>query len=145
MNEGLLWDLMLWAAMLSQHPMPDALPDIEPVPRAFLVEHFCASEHCQIAAMYVPESNDEIAGRTVYIEDDYYPVDNVEEASILVHEFVHYLQDQGGAMGSHISCEQWWDNERHAYRAQSIYLRKNHSPMAIDHRVINFYECTPDG
>ena len=124
MTENVLWDLMLWAAMISQQPMPDALPEIQYVSNEFIQEYFCVSVDCHIDAFYVPHSYDSINGKTVYIKEAFSSVKNVYVASIIVHEFTHYLQHMKGAISPDITCSQWHDNERQAYRAQALFLNK---------------------
>lgn len=143
MTKSLLWDLMLWAAMLSQQPMPDALPDIEYVSSEYIESHFCDStKDCHVEAMYVPGPGDVVQSGTVYILDQFEDSKTVYTASIIVHEFVHYLQDRGGMISTDITCEQWWNNERNAYRVQALFLKKHHAIVFIS-RELGLRDCSP--
>lgn len=102
--------LLAWAVYLSGYP--DApLPAIQYKPHSFFVENACHSE-CNVLGWY----NDT---GTVYIDDRYSELDEFGQ-SLLVHEFVHYLQDQHGEFSD--SCEDYLKREREAYRVQAAFL-----------------------
>jgi len=81
----LLIILLSWAVHLSGYPMPDVLPEIRFKPHAFFVEHACGGKECNVLGWY----NDE---GVIFIDDRRRDLNNGFTSSLLVHEFVHYLQ-----------------------------------------------------
>jgi len=81
----LLIILMSWAAHLSGYPMPAELPEIQFRPHKFFVEHVCGGKECNVLGWY----ND---NGVVYIDDSRKDLSDGFTSSLLVHEFVHFLQ-----------------------------------------------------
>ncbi|HJU22175.1 MAG TPA: hypothetical protein VJ891_06670 [Casimicrobiaceae bacterium] len=115
--------LMNWAVRLSKYPAPSAMPVVRYVPQQFFDEHACGGHHCEVWGWY-PNTGKNV----VYVDENVRDLLNdgsnarsVLAASIIVHEFVHYLQ----AVSRHFArydCMQALQLEREAYQAQSAYL-----------------------
>ena len=107
----LLIILMSWASLLSGYPMPEHMPEFRYVSNQFFVTYACGGKECKVHGWY----ND--AG-TVYISRD---LAEDEQAHVIVHEFVHYLQDLSGKFDTD-SCADSLIRERESYAVQNKYL-----------------------
>ena len=108
--------LLSWASHLSGYPM-QPVPELHFRPHSFFVEHACNGKECTVVGWY---TDDEI----VYIDDIYRG--NLEDAypsSLVVHEFVHYLQHKSGYWRN-MTCEKRLSREREAYYVQGEYTAK---------------------
>ena len=63
-------------------------------------------------------------GRTIYLDDRLRPKQDVWARGILLHELVHYVQQESGAFGDLSPCEKWSSRERDAYDNQLRWLAK---------------------
>lgn len=113
MNE-ILSILMSWAVMLSGYPMPSTMPVVMYMPHEFFVEYACKGVECNVEGWYSDKGY-------VYIDDKIGENDSGHETSVIVHEFVHYLQHKSGLFDSS-SCEHSIYREREAYSVQNAYL-----------------------
>jgi hypothetical protein len=112
--ESILAILLSWASYLSGYPMPQDTPAIHFEQHAFFVEKVCGGNECNVVAWY----ND---ADIVYIDQQYQDIEGGFAASLVVHEFTHYLQHKSGAFDS-LSCEDSIARERQAYHVQNRYL-----------------------
>jgi hypothetical protein len=119
----MLAGLMGWAVRLSSYPAAATMPTVEFVPQQFFDEHACNHRHCHVWGWY-PNTGQNV----VYVLDIARPLlmddsdpRSLLAASIVVHEFVHYLQaaDRGFAP---YDCAQALVLEREAYQTQTAYL-----------------------
>ncbi len=113
--EELIPTLLSWAITLSGYPAPAQLPKIEAVPHEYLVKAACNGRPCKVMGWFPP-------GQTVYLDKRLDPQDSLYASSIVVHELVHYLQQESGRTGSMNSCEHAIALEREAYAAQQEFL-----------------------
>ncbi len=105
--------LLSWARMLSGYP-GQPLPPVEFVSHEYLVTHACYNVECNVRGWY----NDT---GTVYIDEDYSDLTDGFTASLVVHEFTHYLQHKSGSW-PHATCEARVSREREAYFVQQQYI-----------------------
>ncbi len=106
MSQMLIVVLLSWASHLSGYPMPAEPPEIQFKSHEWFVEHACPKmDDCNVLAWY----NDE---GIVYI-DESLDIDSGYTTSVLVHEFVHAMQDPDME-----PCER----EREAYAVQNAYV-----------------------
>jgi hypothetical protein len=105
--------LLSWAVLLSGYTEPEQPPGLEYKPHTFFVEQACGGQECSAVGWY----ND--AG-VVYLDDRLRGVDDTFTRSLIVHEFVHYLQHLSGRFDSH-SCADHIMREREAYSVQRTY------------------------
>ena len=108
--------LLTWAVYLSGYPAPVNPPEVQFQPHSFFVENVCGNKECRAVGWY----NDE---GIVYIDERYRHSDSEFARSLVVHEFVHYLQHASGLYDSH-SCEDSMARERQAYYIQNEYILK---------------------
>jgi hypothetical protein len=118
--------MMSWAVTLSGYPAPAMLPQVRMVPHAVLMAQACGGQPCNVLGWFPP-------GEMIYLDDRLDLEGNLVADSILVHEMVHYLQQQARerevrqepmmqtAM-RHPTCTSNVDAERQAYQAQREYL-----------------------
>jgi hypothetical protein len=115
-NAALFEVLFSWALTLSGYPAAE-MPRVEFMPRAFFVQNACGgSPNCKVVGWYR-------GGGVVYVWDRLDVDGDQVAASIVVHEFTHYLQGQAGR--SHTTCSDVIDLEREAYGVQKEYLLRN--------------------
>jgi hypothetical protein len=120
----LIPELLLGAALLSGHPMPAQPPEVVLVTQARLGEMACGRP-CRIHGWSPP-------GNAIYLDIALDLDLDLFAQSILLHELVHYLQQESGKFGRHIDCLEWVEREREAYLAQYRWLsRKQGFPVAI--------------
>ncbi len=105
--------LLSWAVVLSGYAEPERPPMLEYKPHHFFVEEACGGQDCKAVGWY----ND--AG-VVYLDDRLRGQDDTFVRSLIVHEFVHYLQHLSGNFDSH-SCADQITREREAYAIQRTY------------------------
>jgi hypothetical protein len=110
MNE-LYAALMSWAITLSGYQAPADMPAVNMVPHAQLVKDACNGRECKVLGWFPP-------GQTIYVDDRLNPQDSLYASSIVVHEMVHYLQQQSGKYAKPYTCESLIAMEREAYAAQ---------------------------
>jgi len=99
---------------LSRYRIPKEAPKIYRVPKAELENYVCGT-HCAIQAWYRP-------GDGIFLDDKLRPESNLFHRSILLHELVHYFQDQGGEYAGMAACDRWFHRELDAYNIQNRYL-----------------------
>ena len=90
-------------------------PEIQLKPHSFFVEHACGGRECNVLGWY----NDK---GIVYIDERYNDFEDSFTSSLIVHEFVHYLQPEDMD-----SCER----EREAYYVQNRYIIEGLASMNV--------------
>lgn len=115
--------LMSWAVKLSSYPAPAHMPTIEFVSQDFFEKNACDGRHCKVWGWYPNTGRD-----VVYVHERMRPVltdgsdpKSLLAASIVLHEFVHYLQAVNRNFAPY-RCEEALDLEREAYRLQNAYI-----------------------
>jgi hypothetical protein len=137
-------ELLTLAALLSGHEDPGKLPKIKRIETCKLLSSFenkayskaqcakrLASPEPSVIAMYVHDNN------TVYLRKGW-GLGSVRERSIIVHEFVHYLQ---ALNGKHIGNTSRCALETEAYGAQNVYYILNGVPTIPDAHIHNAGQC----
>lgn len=107
--------IMSWAVTLSGYPMPARPPEIVMVEHRLLVERACDGQECKVMGWFPP-------GSRIYLDKRLNIAGSVYHSSILLHEMVHYLQQQSGRYGVPPSCESAIEMEREAYSVQREFL-----------------------
>lgn len=107
--------IMSWAVTLSGYVTPADMPDVTMVPHATLVEKACAGRECKVLGWFPP-------GRVIYLDDRLKPGDDLYASSVLLHEMVHYLQQESRKYGTPYSCDSLITMEREAYAVQREYF-----------------------
>lgn len=127
-------ELLVVVQLLAGYPQMLAVPTVEPVPNARLVEMAC-ERPCNVQGWYP-------GGDTIYLDERLDPVGDLWARSILVHELVHYLQEQDGAFGRVPSCRRWLEREGEAYEIQNRWLMQ-HRPRTRVPRYMRFNGAPP--
>ncbi len=112
----LVGDLLLAAQSLTGYGAPAQLPEIVLVPQATLQEIAC-ERPCKVLGWFPP-------GKTIYLDDRLDPRADKRAAGILLHELVHYLQQEAGAYSDLGACRKWAVREHEAYRIQARWLAR---------------------
>jgi hypothetical protein len=117
MNE-LYAALMSWAVTLSGYPAPATQPEVVKVPHAELVQKACVGHECKVLGWFPP-------GNTIFIDDRLDPQKDLRASSIVVHEMVHYLQQESKKFDlAQRTCQTTIALEREAYGTQrEFFLR----------------------
>jgi hypothetical protein len=115
--------LFSWAVTLSGYPRPATTPTVEFVPQGFFNENACHHKECHVWGWYPNTGQDVIYVHEAVRElmaDDANPR-SLLAASIIVHEFTHYLQAAKRGFAAY-QCEESIELEREAYRVQNAYI-----------------------
>lgn len=110
--------LLSWAVLLSGYAEPTHPPSVEYRTHTFFVDQACGGQECSAVGWY----ND--AG-VVYLDERLRRAEEVFVRSLVVHEFVHYLQHLSGKFDS-LSCADQIVREREAYSIQRTYVAQAH-------------------
>lgn len=109
--------LLNWAAHLSGYDM-QPVPPVKLVTHEWLVEHACYRKECHVVGWY----NDT---GVVFIDEAYSNLEDGFTSSLLVHEFVHYLQHKSGYWHrTPMDCNKRVSREREAYAIQNRYIER---------------------
>ena len=107
--------LLNWAAYLTGYQVSESKPKLEFRPHQFFVDNACyGNQKCKVVGWY----NDE---GVVYIDDKLNALNSRFERSLVVHEFVHYLQHISGKFETG-TCEDFVSREREAYATQREFI-----------------------
>ena len=128
--------LLSWAVVLSGYPAPTDSPEVAFVSHQELTAMACNGTECKVVGFHPPGS------RRVYIDNRLDPVESTFAASIIVHEFVHYLQQSGGKFALKYSCNDALEMEREAYYVQSRFMEA-HGVYWIIGSAMHFSSCDP--
>ena len=115
--------VLAWAVQLSGYDGPETPPAVEFKPHSFFVKHACGGRDCDAMGWY----NDR---GVVYVDERLRNQDTVFTRSLLVHEFVHYLQDLSGKFDTD-ACADQIQREREAYAYQRMYVAEVHGQVAF--------------
>lgn len=107
--------LLRWATHLSGYEPDTPLPLVRYVPRSFLAERACSGrDECKVLGWYDDRN-------VVYIAEELVALESLFARSLLVHEFVHYLQHRSGRFAEH-ECAVFVEREREAYAVQQKFF-----------------------
>lgn len=110
----LVAELLVAIQALSGYGAPAAAARVEFVPHERLEQEACGRP-CEIYGWFPP-------GRTVYLDDRLDPLADPAARSILLHELVHFLQQEAGTFPPPGDCQTWLDREWQAYDIQIRWL-----------------------
>jgi len=113
----LVMELLLAVQVLTGYDAPAVAPEVVFLPRAVLEREACGGS-CEIYGWY-PN------GKVIYLEDRLDPLNNPMARAVLVHELVHYLQQESGAYGRPANCLDWLARERQAFDVQFRWMAQN--------------------
>jgi hypothetical protein len=122
-EEELYAGLLNWAIRFSGYPAPAVAPKVEFVPQAFFNQNACGGRACRVWGWY-PNTGHEI----VYVHEAVRPLiadgsdpRSLVAASIIVHEFTHYLQAAKRGFAPY-QCAEAISLEHEAYGVQQAYI-----------------------
>lgn len=121
--------MMSWAVTLSGFPAPAQMPIVEMVPHSYMVEKACRGMECHVQGWFP-------GGQTIYIDQKLDPANGLYDSSVLLHEMVHYLQQESRRMGQ-TTCKSNVESERQAYGAQREYLMRYGAYMPVGSSMHN--------
>lgn len=139
-QDDLFAGLMNWAVRLSKYPAPHVMPEVRYVSQQFFDEHACGGHKCSVWGWY-PNTGSNV----IYVHERFRALLNdgsdptsVLAASIVVHEFVHYLQAASRGFSPY-DCQHALLLEREAYQAQTAYLVSygNYMPVGLSMHAAN--------
>ena len=115
--------LLSWAVVLSGYPRPAIAPTGEFVPQEFFNENACHHTECHVWGRYPNTGHDVIYAHEAVRElmADGSDARSLLAASIIVHEFTHYLQATKRGFAAY-RCEDSIELEREAYGVQNGYI-----------------------
>jgi hypothetical protein len=129
--------LFAWAITISGYSAPADNPEVVMVPHGYLVHSACADRECKVLGWFPP-------GETIYLDERLDPNESMYASSILVHELVHYLQQESGRFEDKYSCETALAMEREAYAVQREFLLRNGAFYPVG-ASIHAFGCEPVG
>jgi len=112
--EALVLQLLTAINAISGYPLPERAPEVAFVPQSYLEARAC-NQPCEVQGWFPP-------GQVIYLDERLDPQHDVWERSILLHELVHYLQQEEGAFTETVTCEVWLKREAEAYEVQYHWL-----------------------
>jgi hypothetical protein len=128
----LVIELLLAVQMLAGFDPPAVAPEVVFVPQEILERQAC-DRPCKIYGWF-PN------GRTIYLDDRLDPLGDPGARAVLVHELVHYLQQESGAYGRPLGCRDWLAREREAFDVQIRWMAENgvrrRGLVALDRRLL---------
>lgn len=109
--------LLAWIHATTANAIAETAPLVEFVQPRLIADIMCDSEpKCPVLAMY-------LHGDTIFLDDRLDVQKNEFHTSILLHELVHYVQQQSGRFRE-ADCDSWVKEEREAFRIQTAWLRE---------------------
>lgn len=106
--------LLSWVLHLSSYEPVAGCPIMARVPHEWLEKHACSGRTCRVLGWYPGEGN------VVYLDERMDIESNLLHTSIALHEIVHWLQGESGALLQ--DCESSLAAEREAYHLQREFL-----------------------
>ena len=124
--EELLAVMMSWAVTLSGYGVPATLPTVSAVSHVQMLDAACAGRECKVLGWFPP-------GATIYLDERLDVRNDLYASSILVHEMVHYLQQESGKYPKPYTCNDSIRMEHEAYGVQREYILRygDYMPVGI--------------
>ncbi len=116
----LVAELLLVVQAMSGYQLPDANPEVTFLAADELQARVCGKP-CPIYGWFPP-------GNTIYLDDTLDPVNDLRSRSILLHELVHFTQQENGTYRADRPCKMWLKNEWEAYDIQLRWLTSIRAP-----------------
>jgi len=85
------------------------------VSHQYLIDQACNGRACKVMGWFPP-------GRTIYLDERLEPLDGTYASAVLLHELVHYLQQESHKFASPYSCGDTIEMEHEAYGVQREYF-----------------------
>lgn len=111
-------ELLLFAQGFTGYAPAERPPEVVFVAQAELQRQACDNP-CEVFGWHPRGSH------IVYLDDRMDPVSNLKARGVLLHELVHYLQQENHAFEADTECLNWAYKEQEAYRVQGAWLTRN--------------------
>ncbi len=126
--DSLVAVLLAWIHAMAGYAVPDTAPRVEFVQPRLIADIMCDGQpKCPVLAMY-------LHGNTIFLDDRLDVYGNDYHTSILLHELVHYVQQQSGRF-TESDCESWIKEEEEAFRIQAAWLRERTISFPQRHQI----------
>ena len=126
--EALVAVLLLWIHATAGYRVPDTPPHVEFVQPRLIADIMCDGQpKCPVLAMY-------LHGDTIFLDDRLEVYGNDYHTSVLLHELVHYVQQQSGRFKEG-DCDSWVKEEQEAFRIQGTWLRERTISFPQRHQI----------
>lgn len=112
--QALVAKLLLAAQVLTGYGAPERPPELAFVPHGELEQRAC-DRPCAVYGWFPP-------GRTIYLDSRLEPLSDLGARAVLLHELVHYLQQENDAFPGPATCQSWLAKERQAFEAERRWL-----------------------
>ena len=99
---------------LSNLRKPATIPYVTRTSREEIERTICDGP-CMVKAWYLPDEG-------VFLDETLRPESNLIHRSILLHELVHFVQEENGEAANLDACHRWVEREQQAYELQAQYL-----------------------
>lgn len=122
--EALVAKLLITAKVLAGYPVPAAAPLVRFASDPELAAIACAGgcqAHGLLNGLFEPEHGIVLSRRLD-------PLGDVRARAVLLHEIVHYLQEENGRFADRPACERHYLREREAYAVENRYLARYQEP-----------------
>lgn len=120
--------LLIAVQALTGYAAPAAPPEVAFVAQRDLADRACGAP-CNVFGWFPP-------GNVVYLAERLDPLDNAYTQSILLHELVHYAQQESGTYMHRTSCQDWRVREEEAFDAQYRWLAEQRASVRTLHRFL---------
>jgi hypothetical protein len=126
--EALVAVLLAWIHATAGYVAPERPPLVQLVQPRLIADIMCDSQpKCPVLAMY-------LHGNTIFLDDRLDVHGNDYHTSILLHELVHYVQQQTGRFREG-NCDSWIKEEQEAFRIQTAWLRERTISFPQRHQI----------
>lgn len=114
---------MVWIASVTSYPQAETLPELIAISHQEIEQRVCAGQPCNAVAYYDHHAS------IIYFDSSLNMEKSITARSFMVHELVHYMQDQAGEMSAlPLPCEDYIALEREAYLVQHRFLKQHNVP-----------------
>lgn len=113
----LVAELLLAVKLLGGYAVPATPPDVIFVSNGWLESRACVGP-CPVYGWFPP-------GSTIYLDDRLDPETDMVARGILLHEIVHYAQQESGRFAAFNHCVRFRKKEYEAYRVQYLWYARN--------------------
>ena len=134
--DNLVLQLLAAISNSTNYSLPEHPPEIVFVAHSYLEQQVCGRP-CNVKGWFP-------SGRTIYLDERLDLENDTWAKGILLHELVHYLQQQEGAPSEAADCETWERREQEAYQVQYRWLVAQRVPAHLLRRISRPYlkiEC----
>lgn len=112
--KAIVVSMLAWISAHTNYPMPAETPMIAVVPHDYL-ERIACKEDCDVLGIYADSG-------VIYLDNSLAIETNICAQSVLLHELVHYDQEQNERFMNLHPIIRWKMREHEAHEVQKLYL-----------------------